>query len=134
MKGINQVFTLLKSVNDLYDYIKSLSDIKKLNIKKCNDKISLIIYAEALLKQQEIIIDLFPIKKDINLSITEIYQELLNLNHKFENLNNDNKELKEENKELKLEIKQLRNEIDNLKNVFKKDIYYQKKIRKLMNL
>ena len=93
IKNINQVFNSIKSINDFYDYLKLLSDNKKLNIKKCNNKLLIIITVEVLLKQQELIIDLFPIKKDIDSSINEIYQELLHLNHKFDNLKNENNEM-----------------------------------------
>ena len=41
-----------------------LSQKKKIGIKKLNDKIILILFIEVLLKQQEIEIDLLPIKKD----------------------------------------------------------------------
>ena len=84
IRNINQVFNSIKSINDFYDYLKLLSDNKKINIKKCNNKLLI----EVLLKQQELIIDLFPITKDIDSSINEIYQELLHLNHKFDNLKN----------------------------------------------
>ena len=45
------------------------SENKKLIVKKRNDRISIIFYVEILLKQQEIVIDLFPIKKDVDLNI-----------------------------------------------------------------
>ena len=93
IKNINQVFNSLKSINDFYDYLKLLSDNKKIYIKKCNNKLLIIITVEVLLKQQELIIDLFPTKKDIDSSINEIYQELLHLNHQFDNLINENNEM-----------------------------------------
>ena len=136
IKNINQVFNSLKSINDFYDYLKLLSDNKKLNIKKSNKKLLIIITVEVLLKQKELIIDLFPIKKDIDSSINEIYQELLHLNHQFDNLKNennemaskiiildsDNKKLNGEIEELKSENKKLKEEINNLKYDFQKDI------------
>ena len=136
IKNINQVFNSLKSINDFYDYLKLLSDNKKINIKKCNNKLLIIITVEVLLKQQELIIDLFPIRKDIDSSINEIYQELLHLNHQFDNLKNennemankiiildsDNKKLNGEIEELKGENKKLKEEINNLKYDFQKDI------------
>ena len=136
IRNINQVFNSIKSINDFYDYLKLLSDNKKLNIKKCNNKLLIIISVEVLLKQKELIIDLFPIKKDIDSSINEIYQELLHLNHQFDNiknennemankiiiLDNDNKKLNGEIEELKSENKKLKEEINNLKYDFQKDI------------
>ena len=79
IKDLNKVFSLLNSFNDFYDFLKSLSETKKINMKKSNDKISLIFFVEVLLKQSEIQIDLFPEKKDLELNIKEIYQELINM-------------------------------------------------------
>ena len=69
IKGLNKVFTLLDSFNDFYEYLKTLSENKKLNLKKINDKITIIFSVEVLSKQQEIEIDLFPSRKDINANI-----------------------------------------------------------------
>ena len=90
IRELNKIFNLLNTLNEFYDYLKALSENKKLTVKKRNDRISIIFYVEILLKQQEIVIDLFPIKKDIDSSINEIYQELFNLNHQFNNLKNEN--------------------------------------------
>ena len=94
IKELNGVFYILNSFKDFYDYLKSLSDSEKLNIKKSNDKLSLIFYVEVLLKQQKIEIDLFPTKSNIDLNIKEIYQELSNINLKIDTLKKENNELK----------------------------------------
>jgi len=114
IKGINQVFTLLKSINDFYDYLILLSENKKLNLKKYNDKISIIFYVEILLKQQLIEIDLFPTKKDINLNFNEIYQELTNINLKMDSLKKDNDELNNKIADLKIDNKELNNKINKI--------------------
>ena len=59
IKELNKIFSILNSFNDFYDFLKSLSDKKRLNIKKSNNKISIMIYLEVLLKQEIIEIDLF---------------------------------------------------------------------------
>ena len=102
IKGLNKVFELFNSLKDFFDYLKMLSQKKKIGIKKLNDKIILILFIEVLLKQQEIEIDLLPIKKDIDSNIKELYQELINIKKKI----TDNEELKK----LKKEINELKND------------------------
>ena len=41
IKKLNKLFNVLNSFSDFYDYLKTLSDKEKLNIKKYKDKISL---------------------------------------------------------------------------------------------
>ena len=127
IKDLNKVFSLLNSFNDFYDFLKSLSETKKINMKKSNDKISLIFFVEVLLKQSEIQIDLFPEKKDLELNIKEIYQELINMKSEInflkkenQKLNNDIDLLKKENKELRNKINEQNKEILDLN----EDIYY----------
>ena len=54
IKKLNLQFNALESFPDFYDYLKSLSNNNKLNIKKSNDKISIVFNVEVLLKQQSI--------------------------------------------------------------------------------
>jgi hypothetical protein len=54
IKKLNLQFNALESFQDFYDYLKSLSNNNKLNIKKSNDKISIVFNVEVLLKQQSI--------------------------------------------------------------------------------
>ena len=136
IKGLNVQFQALNNFSDFYDYLNSLSNNNKLNIKKSNDKISIIFSVEVLLKQHSIEIDLFPEKLDLELNAKEIWEELINIKEKIkeiENLKNENLEfkkeidyLKNENKEkdneinaLKNDIKELNNELNNLKNGYK---------------
>ena len=79
IKELHKGFSTLRSFNDFYEYLKSLSDKEKLKIKKYNDKISLIIYLEVLFKPENVEIDLTPGKQDIDLNIKTISKELLNM-------------------------------------------------------
>ena len=111
IKELNNIFNILNSFSDFYDYLKSLSNNHKLSIIKDNDKITILFYVEVLLKQQKIEIDLYPTKKNLDLSIKEIYQELLNIKNKIKEIDN----LKNENNNLKNENTKLNNEINTLK-------------------
>jgi hypothetical protein len=116
IKDLNVTFSLFNSFNDFYEYLKSLSDNKKLNIKKFNDKISIIFYVEVLFKQQLVEIDLFPTKKDVNSNINEILQELSNINLKIDDLKKDNDSLNKRADYLKNENKELNSKINNINN------------------
>ena len=102
IKSLNKVFDLFNSLKDFFDYLKILSQKKKIGVKKSNDKLILILYIEVLLKQQEIEIELFPVKKDMNSNIKELYQELINIKKRI----TDNEELTK----LKKEINELKND------------------------
>ena len=54
IKKLNLQFNALESFQDFYDYLKSLSNNNKLNIKKSDEKISIVFNVEVLLKQQSI--------------------------------------------------------------------------------
>ena len=86
IKELNVQFQILNSFQDFYDYLKSLSNNNKLNIKKSNDKISIIFNIEVLLKQQSIEIDLSPEKRDLESNIKELFEELKNTKEKIDNL------------------------------------------------
>ena len=81
IKEMNQLFNLLKTNNDFYDYLKLLSKDKKINIRKSKDKISIILFIDVLSKQQEIIIDLFPEENQLEANRKE---------KEFNNINNTN--------------------------------------------
>ena len=109
IKELNKVFYVLNSFNDFYDYLKSLSDKEKLNIRKSDNKISIIIYLEVLFKQENVEIDLFIGKQDIDLNMEIISKELLNIKeHEIYKINKDlNKVinyLKQENEKLNEKI------------------------------
>ena len=96
IKELHKAFNSLKSYNNFYEYLKTLSDNEKLNIKKYNDKISLIIYLEVASKQENIEIDLFIGKQDLDFNMQIISKEINNL--------------KKENEKLKITIINLKKE------------------------
>ena len=116
IKELNAQFHALNSFKDFYDYLKSLSNNNKLNIKKSNNKISIIWNLEVLLKQQSIEIDLFNDKIDFDLIIKEMFEELKNTKEKINNFEIKNKEKDNKINDLTNEIEELRKEIKNLKN------------------
>ena len=119
IKELNNIFNVLNSFNDFYDYLKSLSNNHTLSFIKDNNKITIIFYVEVLLKKEKIEIDLYPTKKDINLSIKEIYQELSNIKNKIkeiDNLKTENNNLKNDNNNLKNKINDIINEMIIIKN------------------
>ena len=119
IKDLNKVFCMLNSINEFYDYLEKLSKNNKLNFEKSEEKISIILNIEVFLKQEIIEINLYPVKKDLDLNIKNICKEILYIKKKINDidiLKNENKELREkvgkQNKEIKI-IKE--NEINKLK-------------------
>ena len=120
IKNLNKGFYLLNSINEFYVYLKVLSENKKINIKKYEEKISLFLFVEVLLKKEIIEINLYPGKIDLDLNIKNIYKELIYIKERIKDidiLKNENKELKEkQNKEINnLKEKENENEINKLK-------------------
>jgi len=110
IKELHKSFNSLKSCANFYEYLKTLSDNEKLNIKKYNDKISLIIYLEVSSKQENIEIDLFIGKQDIDFNMQIISKEINNLKKENEKLNKEINNLKKENEKLKITIINLKKE------------------------
>ena len=108
IKELNKAFYLINSSKNLYNYLKSLSDDKKVIIIKSNDAITIILLVEILLKKQNIEVDLFQVKQDKDSYMQNI---LLELKDKKRLLNC----LEVENKELKKEIEALRKGNEELK-------------------
>ena len=130
IKKLNKVFLVLNSFNEFYDYLKSSSDKGKLDIKIYNAKITIIIYLEVLLKQENVEIDLLIGKQDMDLNMEIISKEILDikgntiqklnklnegLNKEINNLKNKNEELNTEINNLKQENEKLNEKIKNLK-------------------
>ena len=109
-KELKNIYIKLKSFNDFYEHLKQLTNNYNLNIKKSNDKITLII------KPKVIEIDLYKTKKDINLNIEEIFQELINLREKIKDID----KLKNENNNLKTKMEGIINEMNIIKEENKK--------------
>ena len=110
IKELNKAFSVLNSFNNFYDYLQTLSNKQKINIKYNKDKITIIFNIEEISKQQEI--DLYPTNLDINLNIKEIYQEIFNIKEKIKEIDS----LKEECSSLKRKIEENTKEITVLKN------------------
>ena len=110
IKELHKAFNSLKSYNNFYEYLKTLSDNEKLNIKKYNDKISLIIYLEVASKQENIEIDLFIGKQDLDFNMQIISKEINNLKKENEKLKKEINNLKKENEKLKITIINLKKE------------------------
>jgi len=152
IKEMSQLFNLLKTSNDFYDYLKFLSKDKKINIKKSKGKISLILFINVLSKQQEIIIDLFPEKneleinrkeKELNNNFQNIRKEKNNINNSFNYLLNiiliilislfimmfqESKENKSLIKKLENQIKEINDKNENQINELNEKIEKQLKI------
>ena len=124
IKDLNKVFCMLNSINEFYDYLERLSKNNKLNIEKNEEKISIILNIEVFLKQEIIEINLYPVKKDLDLNIKNIYKEILYIKKKINDidiLKNENKELREKVGKQNKEIKSIKeNEINKLKEKFEK--------------
>ena len=110
IKELHKAFNSLKSYNNFYEYLKTLSDNEKLNIKKYNDKISLILYLEVASKQENIEIDLFIGKQDLDFNMQVISKVINNLKKENEKLKKEINNLKKENEKLKITIINLKKE------------------------
>ena len=123
IKYLNKAFNTFSTFNDFYNYLKSLTDIKKLNIQKEKDKLSII--------NQEIKIDLIASKKDLELNLKDIYEELINIKEKIKEIDIIKKEkielkkrvdiLEKDNQKLNIENKSLKNKIEIILNDQKKN-------------
>ena len=129
IKELNPIFNVLNSLKDFYDYLKLLSEKNKLNIKKTNEKLSIILSIEILMKEQSIDIDLFPKIKYINLNNELILEEISDLKQNIkeidslkkinEKFKSEIKDLKGKNKILEEKIERLEQQIEGIINVKK---------------
>ena len=98
IKNLNKAFDVLNTINEFYEYLKVLSDNKKISIKKNGEKISIILNILVLFKQEIVEINLNPRKIDLELNIKSIGKELLYIKEKikdFDIIKNENKDLRE---------------------------------------
>ena len=118
IKELNKLFTLFKTCNEFFDYLKSLSQDKKINLKKSKDKITIILFIDVLYKKEKIKIDLIPEKKEFELRMHKKNKEIEAINSKndfyikeknklidnlkkqIEEYSKQNEELKEQNKKI----------------------------------
>ena len=126
IKEIHQVFMGLNSCKEFLEFLKGLSEIKKLSIKQKENKLNIEFEIEYLLKKKAIEIELFPEKIQFELVIKELCNEIKEIKEKIKNdnktelinsLGNENKELKKEIDILKEENIRLKEEINQIKNI-----------------
>ena len=143
IKILNEIFNVIDSFDDFYDYLIRLSNYNKLSIKKDNDKIVLILYTEVLLKQNVIEIDLFQKNKGTNSNIKEIpnqndkINDIWNIKKENSNLNEKINDIIIEIDKIKSENKKLNNEINDLTMNNKKldtEIKFYKMKIKILNI
>ena len=104
-KEPKQIFSVLSSCMEFIDYLKALSDLKKIFIFKKDNKVSISFDAEYLLKKYNVEIDLFPEKINLETLVGDLCKEI--------------GLMKEEKKKSFEEIKTLKNEIEVMKNKLK---------------
>ena len=114
-KENGQLFAGLKSCKEFYDFLKTLSEEKKLSILKSEDKLTLNFIVEYLLKKHSVKIDLFSENKNYDY-----------LEERIKNLENENKNLKNDIKHLKEEIKEIKKIIEPINQKFKDNININK--------
>ena len=129
-KEPQQLFSGLNSCNEFLDYLKTLSEMKRLSIIKKEKQLYINFTAEYFVKKYNIEFELLPEKMNLELIIKEICDEIkliknkINIGNQNINMNNDLEDKIEEiiavhNKDinnLKKENEELKNEIINLKN------------------
>ena len=98
------------------DYLKSLSETKKILIEKKENKIVITFNVEYLLKKYNVEIDLFPEKMNLEIIVNDLCKEIFTL--------------KEQEKKLEEEIKNLKNEMNlKMKNLEEKNKNNTKKLK-----
>jgi len=145
IKGMHKVFNVFNSCGEFYEYIKTLENVKKLNILKKNKNFSINFQVEFLFKQEAIEIILFPSKINLDIIVKDVCKELEILKEKLKDyeenyvrkdfsfeekikeiMDKQNKEnmesinikmnlIEEENKNLKSEVEKLKDEINEIK-------------------
>ena len=143
IKEIHQVFMGLNSCKEFLEFLKGLSEINKLSIKKKENKLNIEFEVEYLLKKKTIEIELFPEKIQFELVIKELCNEIKIIKEKIKNDNknelinslvNENKELKKEIDILKQENMKLKEEINQIKNILQPiNKKYQEKYSVIMD-
>ncbi len=123
-KETHNLFTGLNSCQEFLDYLKALSEMKKLSIIEKEDKLTLNFIVEYLLKKHSVEFELNPDKINLDSVVQNLCKEFNIFKSKNENLENENKELKKsierlnkENLGLKEEIKYLKEEIKEIKKI-----------------
>ena len=115
IKQKHNVFLGLTSCNEFSDYLKALSERKKLSIINKDDKLCINLSFEYLFKTQYIDIALSPEKKKSDEIIQDLIKEISSLKEKIKIL--ENKSADKTYESLKNEIKCLKEEIKDLKKI-----------------
>ena len=106
LKQIHKVFLMLNSSQDFIEYIKALIENNKITIiKEDENKISIKMIVEYLLKQNTIQLDLKLKKMNLDIVVKDMLKQIIDLNNRLKKVESDYTELKEENKSLKEENK-----------------------------
>ena len=106
LKQIHKVFLMLNSSQDFIEYIKALIENNKITIiKEDENKISIKMIVEYLLKQNTIQLDLKLKKMNLEIVVKDMLKQIIDLNNRLKKVESDYTELKEENKSLKEENK-----------------------------
>jgi hypothetical protein len=160
IKGIHKVFNVFNPCGEFYEFIKTLENVKKLNILKKDKNFSINFQVEFLFKQEEIEILLYPSKISLDIIVKDVCKELELLRAKLKNyeenyvkkdlfeekikeiIDKQNKEnmesinikmnsIEEENKNLKNEIKMLQDEINEIKSKKEENAFLEEEIVKI---
>ena len=105
-----------------FDFLKKLSEMKKISLIKIENIINLKFELEIMFKKHEIEIEL--ISKDKNIELLE--KEIKELKEENKELNVNNNKIKEENKEIKKRIENLEIEIKEIKKLLNPDFILNK--------
>ena len=85
IKEIHKVFNVFNSCSEFYEYIKTLENVKKLNIFQKDKNFSINFQVEFLFKQEAIEILLFPSKISLDIIVKDVCKELEILREKLKN-------------------------------------------------
>jgi hypothetical protein len=107
---------------DFMDYLKTLSEMKKISLVKTDNIINIKFELEIMFKKHEIEIEL--ISKDKNIELIE--KEIKELKEENKELKINNNKIQEENKELKKRIENLEIEIKEIKKILNTDFNINK--------
>ena len=112
IKGIHEAFLGLNSFNEFYEYLKKLSELKKLLFIKKEDKLSINLKISYSSKEFSIEIILFPIQN--NLKLIDLSKEIYLIKEKTKTLEKYNNDFLKKINYLENENNELKNEIKNL--------------------
>ena len=132
-KEPKKIFSALSSCEEFVEYLKALSESKKILIEKKVNKVVINFDVEFLLKKNNIEIDLFPEKMNIEKVVDDLCKEIVNIKRQeilfkeeIKNLKNEMKKIKEKSENeiqnLKNDIKKILEEINNTKMVYNSSI------------